>query len=565
MRDSSTILHRLYLWSQDQPQTHAHHFRTEAGQWASISARSFWIQVVRVALYLKSLDFKPGDRVLLYAMNSPEWIQWELGVVLAGGMSIGIHPSLSEPDLIQIVREAAPKMILVESDLFRDRINGLGLEIPAPMTFTEGAQQVILSATHDETQADARGVRLLEEIDPAAPQFVVYTSGTLGKPKGVMLSLSHFTYVADSLTREWNLPFMQGELFSFLPLAHVAEKIQSVAVAVSLRYPVWFNSNYDRFLDEVREVRPTMFLAVPRVWERIREGVEAQKPKLLQRLQEFERVGQLAEKVYLSQVRQNLGMDRLVLAVSGAAKLPADVGEWFRSIGIEIQEIYGMSESTGLITLTHPGRDDFDLLGTVPSGTEVKLTPEGEIWVKGPQNFIGYFQDEAATREVLLEDGWLKTGDLGEWKPNERGESELHIIGRNREIIKLSNGKMVAPVPIENLLKSIPEVSNVCVVGESRPELLALITLKESVLMDYRFVPGAIEGMTVEAEELKERVQAAIDELIQTRQLAYPVRKFALLSREFTQDKGELTPTLKLNRKQINEQYRHFIELYYNG
>lgn len=564
MRDSSTILHRLYLWSQDQPQTHAHYFRADSNNWTSISARSFWIQVVRVALYLRSLDFERGDRVLIYAMNSPEWIQWELGVVLAGGTSIGIHPSLSEADLVQIVREIKPKVVLVESDLFRDRLLGLNLDLPQPMTFTEGAQQVILSANQDEVLVDARGVKLLEELDSTAPQFVVYTSGTLGKPKGVMLSLNHLSFVADSLAREWNLPFMQGELFSFLPLAHVAEKIQSMAVAISLRYPVWFNSNYERFSDELREVRPTMFLAVPRVWERIREGVEAQKPKLLQRLKEFERVGQLAEKVYLSQVKQQLGMDRLVLAVSGAAKLPADVGEWFRSIGIEIQEIYGMSESGGLISLTHPGREDFNLLGRAPTGTEIKFTPEGEIWVKGPQNFLGYFEDPEGTREVLLEDGWLKTGDLGEWKTNHKGEPELHLIGRNREIIKLSNGKMVAPVPIENLLKSIPEVSSVCIVGESRPELLALITLKESVLMDYRFTPGAIEGLTVEAEALKSKIKAAIEDLNRSKQLSYPVHRFALLSREFSMDKGELTPTQKLNRKQINKNFEHFIQLYYS-
>ncbi|MBS1959988.1 MAG: AMP-binding protein [Bdellovibrionales bacterium] len=563
MRDSSTILHRLYLWSQDQPQSPAHHFRTDSNHWASITAKSFWIQVVRVALYLRSREFGKGDRALIYAMNSPEWIQWELGVILAGGMSVGIHPSLPEGDLRQVVEEVKPKIVLVESDLYRDTLLQVDPEIAKPMTFIEGAQQVILSSSQDEVLVDARGVRLLDGIDSKAAQFVVYTSGTMGKPKGVMLSLDHFAYVAESLAREWNLPFMQGELFSFLPLAHVAEKIQTIAVAISLRYPVWFNSRYERFMEELREVRPTMFLAVPRVWERIREGVETQKPKVFQLLKEIEKLGQIAEKLYLSQIKEHLGMDRLLLAVSGAAKLSGSIGQWFKGIGIEIQEIYGLSESAGLITLTHKGREDFRLLGRAPIGTEIKITQEGEIWIKGPQVFLGYLDDKEATDEVLLEDGWLKTGDLGEWKPGPDGSPELNLIGRNREIIKLSNGKMVAPVPIENALKSIPEASNVCVVGESRSELLALITLKESVLLDFRFIPGAIEGLTVEDDAIKARVQEAIDQMIKLKQLSYPVKKFVLLSREFSVEKGELTPTQKLNRRQINHNFKHFIELYY--
>jgi long-chain acyl-CoA synthetase len=571
MRDSSTILHRLYLWSQDQPNQPAHYFRPDPNQWKSISAQSLWLQVCRIALYLIEQGIAPGDRVLIYASNSPEWIQWELGTVLAGGVSVGVHPGIAEVELRQILSEAEPRWIISESSGFSEIVQRLfvnsGLNSSSSssiaMTFAEAAQTMIQTTLTDDTLVDARGVKLLQGFDPNVAQFIVYTSGTTGKPKGVMLSLKHLSSVADVLAREWNLTFMDGTLYSFLPLAHVAEKVQSLAVALSLRYPVWFNSSYDRFVEEMREVQPTILLAVPRVWEKLREAVENHKPKLLQRVKELRIIGPMAERIYLSQIRQQLGLDRLVLAVSGAAKLSPWIGEWFKEIDIEIQEIYGMSETTGVLTLTHPGRRDFSLVGRPAAGFELTLSPDGEVWAKGPLVFMGYYRDPVATAEVLLREGWLKTGDLGEWKPNADGTPELHLIGRNRDIIKLSNGKMVAPVQIENVLKGIPEISNVCIVGEGRSHLIALITLQESVLMDLRFVPGAIEGLSVEDEVLRQKVKAAILKFNEDGALSFPLTHFVLLSREFSVEKGEVTATQKLNRIKIQENFKFYLELFH--
>jgi long-subunit acyl-CoA synthetase (AMP-forming) len=302
-----------------------------------------------------------------------------------------------------------------------------------------------------------------------------------------------------------------------------------------------------------------MLLAVPRVWERFKEQVESQKPKILQRLMELERLGKIAEKVYLTQVKEGLGLDRLKFAVSGAAKLPPAIGEWFNKIGIEIQEIYGMSESCGLITLTRPPRSGFTTVGTPPTGVEIRLAMDGEILVRGPQVFSGYWNGEEATREVLLSEGWLKTGDLGEMNGG------LHIIGRNRDIIKLSNGRMVAPLPIENVLKEIPEVSNVCVVGEGKPSLLALITLKENVLVELRFTPGAIEGLTVEDEKTRKRISEQALALLKARKFGDTGIRLVILSRDFSAEQKELTQTQKLNRSRIADLYRHFIDLQYES
>lgn len=567
MRNSATLLHRLSLWAHDQPESPAHRFRNpkkDAQQgWTAITAYAFWYQVVRTALYLQAEGLERGDRVLIYASNSPEWVQWELGTVLAGGVSVGVHPNISESELGSMLTESEPKWILAESDHFVDQIRAVATtlksELGKVMSFANGAEAIVKSVAEQDGGISRSAEKLLAGLEPNEPQFIVYTSGTTGKPKGVLLSIQQLTLASDVLAREWNLPYMEGSLFSFLPLAHVAEKIQTISVAISMRYPVWFNSQYDQFLSELKEARPTILLAVPRVWEKIRDAVEQHKPKMLQRVKDLQFIGEVAEKLYLAQIREQLGMDQLKLAVSGAAKLSPIVAEWFTSIGIEIQEIYGMSETTGLISMTHPKKKDHESVGRPVASMEVMISPEGEIWVKGPLVFLGYFRDESATQEVMVRDSWLKTGDLGELR-----EGDLYLLGRNREIIKLSNGRMIAPVPIENALQAIPEVSNACVLGEGTSHLTALVTLKESVLMDIRFVPGAIEGLTVEDEALKKKVQAAIQELQDSGKLAYPVHRVILLSREFSQEKGELTPTQKLNRRRVHENFKDFLEFFYS-
>jgi long-chain acyl-CoA synthetase len=560
MRESSTLLHRLYLWFLDAPATPAQYYKDESQNWQPVTVKTYWLNVVRIAQALRAAGMQKGDRVLIYAMNSPEWVQWELGILLAGGMSVGIHSNTSQIDVEKIIDLVNPYLAIVESELYQTKIAKEKTSSAQVLTFKESLLWIESKVSSDEVLLAAQGLELLKMVNPEEPQIIIYTSGTTGEPKGVLLGIRQLSFVAECLSREWNLSFANGTLFSFLPLSHVAEKLQSVAVAITQRYPVWFNSKYERFIQEMKEVRPSLFLAVPRVWERIQEQVESHKPRLLQRLMEFEKIGSIAEKIYLSQVKEQLGLDRLTLAVSGAVKLPPAVAEWFQNLGIEIQEIYGMSESAGLIALTKAERTNFVDVGRAPLGIEVKLSPDGEIWVRGDNVFFGYYQDEEETKKVLLEDGWLKTGDLGEWNV---ATKELNIIGRNREIIKLSNGRMVAPLPIENALKEIQEISNVCLVGEGRASLLALITLKEDILMEYKFTPGAIEGLSVEDVELKERMREKIKSLYDQKKIHERINRFVILSREFSIDQREMTTTQKMNRNRIQENFKYFIDLAY--
>jgi long-chain acyl-CoA synthetase len=561
MRNNSTILHRLQLWFSDQPDSAAQFYKDAEQKWQPISVRVFWLQVVRIALYLNRRNQNEStiqERVAIFAPNSPEWVHWELGIWLSGKISAGIHPNTLKTDYLKMIALLNPSLI-VSDTLTHSNLVENTVEV---ITFSEASKKLMELVPEDEKSLSLAGNQLLAKLSAEKACTSIFTSGTTGTPKGVLLGLSQLTFVADSLSREWNLPFSNGVLFSFLPLAHVAEKVHSVAVALTMRYPVWFNSGFERFLPELQEVRPTMLLAVPRVWQRMKEQIENHKPKLVTYLSEVKWVGTLLDQVYLNQVRASIGLDRLRLAVSGSAKLPPGVFDWFLRLGVEVQEIYGMSETAGLISLTYAPRDPklAQTVGSVPPGTEVKLSPEGEVWVKGPHVFFGYDQNEVETNGVLIGDGWMKTGDLGEWLNEGEGKPQLHLIGRIREIIKLPNGRMIAPVPIENELKKLPEVSNVCILGDDLPGLVALITLKEKTLLHYKFTPGMVEGVLIEDDEFKKKLGDAISKLYIEQKISEKILKFFVLSRDFELEYGEVTPTMKLNRNQIRKNFGHFIE-----
>jgi len=564
MRNNTTLLHRLHLWFSDQPDAPAQYYKDADQKWKSISVRAYWLQVIRIAIYLqrRKNEGLDSERVVIFAPNSPEWVHWELGTWLAGMISVGIHSSTLKDEYSKMIAIAKPMLIVTDTHEHSNFTENTVEE----HTFSELSKSILEMVPEDEKSLILTGEILLSKITLEKPCLSIFTSGTTGTPKGVLLGLKQMTFVADSLAREWNLPFVNGVLYSFLPLVHVAEKIHSVAVALTMRYPVWFNSSYDRFLPELQEVRPTMLLAVPRVWQRMKEQVEVHKPKLMNLFTEVKWVGGFIDQVYMNQVREALGLDRVKLAVSGAAKLPTSVFQWFQKLGVEIQEIYGMSETAGLITLSHSPRTEAlsKAVGVVPDGTEVKLSQEGEVWVKGPHIFNAYDGDPEETSAVLMPDGWMKTGDLGEWLADEKGQQQLHLIGRIREIIKLPNGRMIAPVPIENELKKISEVSNVCLLGDELPGLIALITLKENILIDYKFTPGMVEGVLIEDEALKKKILNAATELHREQKISEKIHRIFILSRDFELSYGEITPTQKLNRNGIRKNFEAFLELNLN-
>ncbi len=561
MRDARTLLHRFLLWHKDAEGAVLYQQMDADHRLQEFPVGDALRTVEAIARQLREGEFKPGDRVAIYAHNSATRIFWELGIVLAGGICVSLTPNSIDPEVKAILEETDPTWIIVQSSVYRDRLRSLEV----------GCSNWIVLESWIPSLEESQGAVLtfekyLSEIDPLLPAWIVYTSGTTGMPKGVMLSLDNLSFAADCLTRQWNLPFAHGRLFSFLPLSHVAEKLQTIAVAISQRYSVHLCQDFERFSEELKVARPTLFLAVPRVWSKLRDALLSQLesvPELQKRA--LSKLWIWSEKSQwldfprdwlLKKVRISLGLGDLRLAVSGAAKLPPEVSRWFQHIGIPIHEVYGMSETAGVITATALDQVDPDSVGKPASGVEVKIGPDGEIRVRGRNVFLGYYRKKEETSAALV-DGWLLTGDLGDWSMS---SGELRIIGRNREIVKLLSGRMVSPNSLEAAIQELPEISQACIVGDGRGHLGALITLKEPELLALRFQAGAIEGIEVVSSGVRLRIREHLDQVSKNRPHWEKILQFAVLSREFSVDEHELTPTLKLRRGQIERNFRYLIE-----
>ena len=593
----STILHRLDQWAKESPDSVAQRYKA-GGTWHPITAREFRDRVHHLALFLLSKDVSSADAGAILSYNCPQWVQTELAMLLIGAKNAGLYPNSTPKDIQYILNHTEARMLAVQNKTYFAKIKagstdelkhvGFVLAFDGDTTIASNAIAFDAAIAEGKTLAGKSGQptyeQLLSKLDPKAGSILIYTSGTTGNPKGALLSHDNLVFTADLAAKTWALPFARGSMFSFLPLCHVAEQLQNVGVGIVQRYTVNYASAFENVSIELPEVQPTLLLCVPRVWEKMMEGVVnkvARASTFRKRLANWAigvgyRVAQaeldhklpnpftlaqrpLAEKLVLSKVRQAMGLGQAELLASGAAKLPSHVVKWFRSLGLEILEDFGQTESTGVICMTEPGTDSSGTVGKPVPGIEFKLGGDGEILTRGRHVFVGYFKDEAATRSTL-EDGWLHTGDLGEW--TDRGL--VRIIGRKKEILKTSGGKMVAPMPIEERLKTSDLISQACMVGDGRKYLSVLVTLGEAQLADVKKRIGAIEGLIVKDQEILAQVRKQIDELNKSLASYEQIKRFAVLAKEFTVDDGEMTPTLKVKRNVIETRYRDVIEQMYS-
>ncbi|HUP56237.1 MAG TPA: long-chain fatty acid--CoA ligase [Bdellovibrionota bacterium] len=593
-----TVLHRLAKWAEVAPNAVAQTYKKD-GRRVSITAKEFMDRVYHLALFLESRGLSPKDSGCIFAYNSPEWVHMDLATLLVGARSAGIYPNSVAKDIQYILNHTESRVLGVQNKEYFQRITDESGNVALPKSVElvivfDNDASVSRQAVGYKT-AIAEGAKLaqakgesglkqfLDRIKPTEGAFMIYTSGTTGNPKGALLSHDNLVYTSDLASRYWSLPLGRGSMFSFLPLCHIAEKLQNVGVGISQRYAVNFATKFENVAAELPEVQPTLLLCVPRLWEKMMEGVldkvakgkGAKKVLATWALGVGARVADakysgrapglvdklalpVADKLVLSKIRQALGLGKAELLASGAAALPAHVAKWFRSLGLEILEDFGQTESTGVICMTEPGVDSLGTVGKAVPGVEFKLAADGEILTRGRHVFVGYFKDEASTR-ATLEGGWLHTGDLGEL--NEKGQ--VRIRGRKKEILKTSGGKMIAPLPIEEALKAAPMISQVCVVGDGRKFVSALITLSESTLNDLKGRNGALSGKVVDLPEVVKRVRDHIDELNGKLASYEQIKKFAVLSKEFSIVDGEMTPTLKMKRNVIETRYRDVIDQLY--
>jgi long-subunit acyl-CoA synthetase (AMP-forming) len=564
----------------------------QGGEWRDLSWREYHRQVRLTARGFMALGLRPGQGVAIMGYNRPEWFLSDLGAILAGGVPTGIYQTSTAEQCRQVADHAGAALVVVENarylDLFREVRGQLPLLRAVVMMEGEPAEEGVVSwarvhelgASVPEAELDARIAGLRE--DDCATLF--YTSGTTGTPKAVMLSHRNLEWTAARVVSLVGV--RPGDaMISYLPLSHVAEQIITLHGSMAAGGVCAFAESLEALPQNLREIRPDLFFGVPRVWEKMQAAIQAagaQASPLRRRVAAWARAqglragyaeqrGQaaplllpLARKLVFDKVRARLGLDRARLCAVSAAPIGVHTLEFFLSLGIPVLEVYGMSECTGPATVSLPGACRTGSAGRAIPGTELRLADDGEILIRGPHVFLGYFKDPEGTRQALDAEGWLHSGDVGALD----ADGYLRVTDRKKELLITSGGKNVAPQPIETRLRSIPGIGHAVALGDRRNYVTALLTLDSTRLPEVAARAGSA------ARDLREaagcpRVRAFVEAQVEAvnRSLARyeTVRRFELLPQEFTVEGGELTATLKLRRRIVYEKYADTIERLYAG
>ena len=569
-----TIPQRLLRQAELRPSSIAYQAKVN-GRWQPTTWRTFVDQCRTAARAMIALGLPRGGKVAILGFNRPEWTIFDHASMMCGAAPAGIYTTCSPDEVQYIIHHSEAHLVLVEDAAQLAKVEARRAQLPLlqSIVMMRGSHQV--SGSHvltwedflakAEMVPDSAVEQRVSAIEQAELATLIYTSGTTGPPKGVMLSHQNLAWTSRTLNDVGG--GHSGEVsVSYLPLSHIAEQMATIHGPVTSGGMVYYAESIEKLGEAIKEARPTLFFGVPRIWEKFHAGV-AQKlaaatgvkkrlatwamdvagdvNALRDRGKPLPRVlalqYELANKLVLSKVKAAIGFDRARTLISGAAPIAPDVLAFFAKLDLPIREIYGQSEDTGPTSYNLPGRTKLGSVGATLPGIEVRIADDGEICVRGPNVFLGYFKEPEATAESL-HDGWLLSGDLGAFDP----EGFLTITGRKKEIIITAGGKNIAPKNIEAAIKQSPFVGEAVVIGDRRKFLTALITLAEGVNGDVRSA-----------------IQAQIDVVNETLARVEQVKKFAILERPFGIDSGELTPTLKIKRKVVSQKYAAQIEAMY--
>ncbi|MBK1851652.1 AMP-binding protein [Marinobacter sp. 1-4A] len=499
----------------------------------------------RMASYLKSLNLPEKSRIGLISKNCAHWIMTDWAIWMAGHISVPLYPTLNADTVKYVLNHA-------ECDvLFVGKLDDWDMMKPGVPESVRCISYPLSPPNDFETWDDivAKYPPLEENVQRDADELatIVYTSGSTGKPKGVMLSFRNMAFAAEGGMEVLQVG-PEERMLSYLPLAHVFERTFVELASLYAGFHLFFAESLDTFVDDMKRAQPTLFLSVPRLWVRFQQGVLQKLPqKKLNKLLKVPVVSKLIKK----KVLKGLGLDKVKLAGSGSAPLAGDVLDWYRNLGLELLEGYGMSENFAYSHINKPGRSRTGYVGESMPGVDTKISPEGEILIKSPATMMGYYKDEENTKSAFTEDGYLKTGDKGEI--DEMGR--LKITGRMKEIFKTSKGKYIAPAPIENKLMANQSIELVCVSGANQTQPFAMIQLAEGIRPTVGD-PNVRKELEAELTELVERVNKTVDP---HEQLAFVI----IVSDEWTIENSFLTPTLKLKRNVVENTYENQVNEWY--
>jgi long-chain acyl-CoA synthetase len=597
--EGRTLVDVLAGNAAEHPHVPAIHWRHD-GVWKDLSWSQYRERVVEIAAGFISLGVDRGDFIALMAANRPEHVIADLGAMHAAATPVTLYSTLATPQVAYIGSHCEARVAVLENLEFLKRWEAAKPQLPnlEYVVLMEGAENyetVDWVLSWDDLAE--RGRALLASrpgaVDDRAAQLqpedvatLIYTSGTTGTPKGVVITHHNVLWTVESVERTIKLP-KHPRLVSFLPLAHIAERVASHYLGMFYVGEVWYCPDMAEVLEYVREAKPTLFVAAPRVYERFQaglmarlEGEEGLKKTLamtaIKTGEEVVRLRQagkpvpyltavkhkLLDRVVLTKILDGLGMGEVFIAISTAAPIAPELLVFFQGIGLPLFELWGMSELSGPGTTNLPGANKIGTVGKPLVGTEVKLAEDGELMMRGGNVTAGYFKRPEDTAETFLDDGWLVTGDIAEIDQ----DGFVSIVDRKKELIITAGGKNIAPTKLEGIIKNHPLIGQVCVIGDRRKYLTALVVLDTDMAPPWAERQGlTFENMAAFSQlpVVQAEVQKAVDEANEHVARVEQLKKFIILPDEWTPETDELTPTLKLKRRVIHEKYSDTIDALY--
>lgn len=573
------------------------------GIWKQFTWRDYGERAKHTGLALLSLGMKPGDLVAILAESIPEWLFTDMGIIGAGGVSVGIYPTSSRDQVAYVVTDSGARFVFVEDEEQLDKVLEKRAQMPRVekivvydmkglRNFTAPdvmSYEALLALGRDYAAAhpDAWGAAL-KVARPQDPAIFVYTSGTTGPPKGAKLSHANLIFAIEHW-REFAPTTERDHTLAFLPLCHMAERMMTGLRPLGYGGVINFAESPDTVLENLQEVSPTVFIAVPRIWEKLYALVQMS----LQDATAFERwayerairigykvaerrvTGQpvsaglrlayrIANLLVLRNTKRFIGMGHARLIGSGAAPISPDLMRWYLALGISMFELYGQTECSGVAT--YYGAEEFRVgtVGRALAETELRIAADGEILLRGPHVFMGYHNKPEKTADAIDGEGWLHTGDIGVLSD----DGYLRITDRKSDIIITSGGKNITPSEIENKLKFSPYITDAVVIGDGRKFVSALIMIDQDNVEKYalkqRIVFTDYASLT-RTEGVRELIAREVARVNATLANVEQIKQFRLLDVLLTAEDEEMTPTLKLRRKFVHEKYRSEIEDMYRG
>jgi long-chain acyl-CoA synthetase len=563
------------------------------GNYRPVSYQDLGKNIQYIALILDSWGVKRGDRVAIMSDNREEWIMSDMSIISIGAISVPIYPTLSVAQAALLLEHAEPKVIFVATNELLQKVLNTKYQFEHIVLFDKpqsgdypSLTEVIQRGAEIAQKNPARFEFLLNQVQPGDLACINYTSGTTGVPKGVMLTHENFVRDVDNSITIIKI-YTEDTFLSFLPLSHVLERMGGYYVPMLLGATIGFAESVETVVDNLNEVHPTILISVPRLFEKIYSTVmsgvqsgsaikkkifywalKAGKARMAHDIEGKpltngqKRKIRIADKLVFSKLQQKTG-GNLQRFVSGGAPLSAEIAEFFYCAGLKIYEGYGLTETSPVITVNGPGKVRLGSVGVAIPETEFKIAEDGEILVRGPQVMKGYYKSEELTKEVIDNEGFLHTGDIGRFDQ----DGFLFITDRKKNLLVTAGGKNVAPQPIEESLKLSPYITEAVLIGDRQPFISALIVLDQAAAKkwaDEHQIPFEPYLEFVRNPEVYKLVEGEIARQTESFSRFEKIKKFRIIPKDFTIDDGELTPSLKVKKKEVMTKYAALVNEMYS-